>query len=141
MDYVKNLPNRVSFNPELWGFRVWCGGKGGKQVYFTAAKYGSLKKAYRAAIDFEKSLPDQTRNGKRKHREQANARSETGVVGVSPEHSKDGEFIMGYRAFWTEYDENRKPLYRSKCFYFSSSGSQAFEKAKRYRKKMVKEND
>ena len=84
MDYLKNLPDRISFNEELWGFRVWTGGREGKQVYFTAVKYGTLRKAYSAAIAFEKELPPEKRKGRPRARKKPNSDNTTGIVGVCP---------------------------------------------------------
>ena len=139
MDYLKNLPDRVSFNDELWGFRVWCRGKGKKQVYFTAAKYGTLRKAYDAAIAFEKGLPPDTK-GRPKYRVKPNSDNTTGIVGVCPNHSRCGEYLTGYRAFWSEDKKGGGRVSKTKDFSFAAWGEKAFGEARKYRKQMIEDN-
>ena len=127
---------RISINKKLRCVRVWEGGRGGKQTYFTVKKYGSWDKAYRAAVAYEKTLPDYIRAGRKKPREKAYSHSQTNVVGVCPIFNKYGEHD-GYRSQWVEYDRNGNPKYRQQGFYFGAWGSIAFDMAKKKRREMV----
>ena len=116
--------------------RVWEGGRGAKQTYFSFIEYGSSEKAYKAAVKYEKSLPEYCRAGRKKSRERPYCNSQSGVVGVTPRHHRGG--FVGWRASWIEYD-NGKAIRKNKDFYFSIFGGRAFDKAKQTRLKMTQE--
>lgn len=126
--------DRISFNDNAKCFRVWCGGKNAKQVYFSVKEYGSREKAFVAAVKYENNLPAEYRKGRKKPKLQANINSQSGIVGVCPcwSHGK----IAGWRAFWSEPGDGNS-RHRMKDFSFATYGNQAFEKAVKYRAIMV----
>ena len=136
MRYLTNLPQRISFNEMIHGYRVWTGGRNAEQVYFSSKEYGGLKKALQAAVDYEKTLPRQKRKGKRQHRTQATCASMTGIVGVCPYRGRSDE-ELGYRAFWCEDGKWGDRVKKTKDFPFSIWGRRALEEAEIYRKKKV----
>ena len=127
--------NRISINRQLMCVRVWGGGRGGDQTYFSVYKYGSLESAWDAAVEFERTLPPKYRLGRKKPRIEAYCNSQTNIVGVNPYSERHTPFA-GYRACWMqEINGERKP--KSRNFSFSSYGNQALKKACECRKAMV----
>ena len=127
---------RISINKKLKCVRVWEGGRGAIQTYFSIKDYGSLKKAYRAAVEYEKNLPEYCRAGRKKPRNSASSNSQTEIVGVSPIFNRRGDHD-GYRAQWVEYDRNGKPSYKQKRFSFTAYGAKALSMAKKKRREMT----
>ena len=136
---LDNLPDRISFNSEVCGFRVCKGGRGGKQTYFTFTEYGSLDKAYSAAVAYEKTLPERIRKLKKQHRKKPTERSQTGVVGVCPYHGRS-EYDLGYRAFWSEDTKDGGRIHKTKDFPYNTWGRNAFHEAVKYREKKILDN-
>jgi len=124
---------RISINKPARVVRVWEGGRGGQQTYFYVKEYGSWDKAYRAAVDYEKTLPAYCRLGNRKPKDRASSRSDSEIVGVCPRRNRDGDQIA-WRAFWVDPDSG-KP--KSRDYYFSIHGNAALSKAKKKRAEMV----
>ena len=127
--------NRISFNNDAKCFRVWCGGKNAKQVYFSVKEYGSTELAFAAAIKYENSLPIEKKQGKKKTRLKANTTSQSGIVGVCPSQSHGK--ISGWRSFWTEHS-NGVSRQKMKDFSFATYGNRAFDYAVNHRSMMVK---
>ena len=107
------------------------GGRQAEQVYFTACLYGSLYKAYQAAVAYEKTLAPIIRRGSKKPRKTPTCRNVLGIVGVCPINRRGEE--MGIRAYWQEDAPGGKRKHKSKDFYYSIHGNSALRLAIRHR--------
>ncbi len=126
---------RISINYDGKYIRVWEGGRGAKQTYFTIIEYRSLTNAYQAAVEYESDLSPEKRIGRKKPHTYVNVNNTSGVVGVCPFLDKNGD-LSGWRANWVEY-VNGKRRQRTENFSFFNYGKSAFYKAVKCRKTAV----
>ncbi|WP_067585345.1 hypothetical protein [Endozoicomonas ascidiicola] len=137
---MKEYTDRISINTKSKAIRVCYGGRHSEQDYFPIKSYGNYSAALQAAIEFEKKLPATDRRGRCHPRSDPNINSQSGIVGVSPIHSKYTGDQLGWRAQWQEYSDYPNKRCKNKDFCFSIHGNRALEKAIDYRQQMVKEN-
>ncbi len=130
--------DRISINHQLGLVRVWEGGKGAKQTYFSKRKHGAIAAAFQVAVDYEASLDPEHRIGRHKPNTNCHYNSQSGIIGVHP-YSEIKKHFAGWRACWTQ-EVNGTWEKRSKKFSFFTYGDKALEYAIALRQAMVEKN-